>query len=61
MFDVFPGAPAVTGETTIVFKGNFTVGDVGKTGVFYRDLAPEPIELETAPSSGRPAACRRWC
>ncbi len=37
-FDVFPGAPAVTGETTIVFKGNFTVDNVGKTGVFYRDL-----------------------
>ncbi len=38
MFDVFPGAPAVTGETTIVFKGNFTVEAAGKTGVFYRDL-----------------------
>ncbi len=46
MFDVFPGAPAVTGGDTIVFKGNFTVDDVGKTGVFYRELDPEPIELE---------------
>jgi hypothetical protein len=47
-FDVFPGAPAVTGETTIVFKGNFTVDNVGKTGVFYRQLPlqNEPIELD---------------
>jgi hypothetical protein len=36
-FDVFPGAPAVTGVNTIVFKGNYTVG-TGKTGVFYREL-----------------------
>jgi hypothetical protein len=45
---VFPGAPAVTGGNTIVFKGNFTVNNVGKTGVFYRDLGtePEPIVLE---------------
>lgn len=48
MFDVFPGAPAVTGVNTIVFKGNFTVpaptsedpyATAGKTGVFYRELA----------------------
>jgi hypothetical protein len=43
MFDVFPGAPAVTGETTLVFKGNFTVEGVGKTGVFYRELYEEDI------------------
>jgi hypothetical protein len=38
MFDVFPGSPSVTDGKTIVFKGNYTVGNVGKTGVFYRDL-----------------------
>ncbi len=38
MFDVFPGSPSVTNGTTIVFKGNYTVDGVGKTGVFYRDL-----------------------
>lgn len=43
LFDVFPGAPSVTNGATIVFKGNFTVGDVGKTGVFYRNLADELI------------------
>jgi hypothetical protein len=43
MFDVFPGAPSVTDATTIVFKGNFTVEGVGKTGVFYRDLVDELI------------------
>ncbi len=48
-FDQFPGSPAVTNRTTIVFKGNFAVGGVGKTGVFYRDFAATrgtaPIEL----------------
>ncbi|MCU0613090.1 MAG: hypothetical protein MUE60_15045 [Candidatus Eisenbacteria bacterium] len=43
MFDVFPGAPAVTGGSTIVFKGNYTVGSVGRTGVFYRDLEDEDV------------------
>jgi hypothetical protein len=38
MFDVFPGSPSVTDGGTIVFKGNYTVGGAGKTGVFYRDL-----------------------
>ena len=37
-FDQFPGAPAVDG-TTIVFKGNFTEGDTGRTGIFYRDAS----------------------
>jgi len=42
-FDVFPGAPAVTDGATIVFKGNYTVNLIGKTGVYYRDLVDEPI------------------
>lgn len=37
-FDVFPGAPAVTNDSTIVFKGNYTVNNIGKTGVYYRRL-----------------------
>jgi hypothetical protein len=48
-FDQFPGSPAVTDRNTIVFKGNFAVGGVGKTGVFYRDVVAKggtaPIEL----------------
>ena len=48
-FDQFPGSPAVTERNTIVFKGNFAVGGVGKTGVFYRNVAASggvaPIEL----------------
>ena len=56
MFDMFPGAPAVTGVSTIVFKGNFTVNNIGKTGVFFRDLAPGPIVLDDgtdlAPAGG---------
>lgn len=45
-FDVFPGAPAITDEGVIAFKGNYSVPDpvdptvtLGKTGVFYRPVA----------------------
>lgn len=48
-FDQFPGSPAVTERNMIVFKGNFAVNGVGKTGVFYRDVKAQrgaaPIEL----------------
>jgi len=40
-FDVFPGAPSVTAGDTIVFKGNYTLDLVGKTGVYYRELEDE--------------------
>ena len=46
-FDQFPGAPAVTGGTTVAFKGNYTVNNVSNTGVFYRDTAggaSSPVE-----------------
>ena len=35
----------MTGGNTIVFKGNYTLGSVGKTGVFYRVLDSQPIVL----------------
>ncbi|MDD2918800.1 hypothetical protein [Rhodoferax sp.] len=38
-FDQFPGAPAAFSGKYIAFKGNFTEGTDGKTGVFYRDIA----------------------
>jgi hypothetical protein len=41
-FEVFPGSPSITGGDTIVFKGNYTVGDSGKTGVYFRTLVPGP-------------------
>jgi hypothetical protein len=41
-FDVFPGSPAVTDRSTIVFKGNYTQGGLGRTGVYFRDLADGP-------------------
>ena len=44
-FDVFPGAPAITDGHFIVFKGNYTVDLIGKTGVYYRDLSDEPMPL----------------
>lgn len=37
-FDVFPGAPTITDEGVIAFKGNYTVDGIGKTGVFTRRL-----------------------
>jgi len=42
-FEVFPGAPSVTQGDTIVFKGNYTVDFVAKTGVYYRELAEEQL------------------
>ncbi|MDD5113591.1 MAG: hypothetical protein PHC94_06210 [Methylobacter sp.] len=42
-FDVFPGSPAVTKGSTLVFKGNYTVGLIGKTGVYYRNLKNQPV------------------
>lgn len=54
-FDVFPGAPAVTDVSTIVFKGNYTVDLVGKTGVYYRDLLKASIPVpggSLAPAGG---------
>ena len=50
MFDVFPGAPAVTDGSTIVFKGNYTVAGAGKTGVYFRNLVNVPIN--GAPGGG---------
>jgi hypothetical protein len=49
-FDVFPGSPAVTDGNTIVFKGNYTVDSVGKTGVYYRDL--ENVNINGRPGGG---------
>lgn len=43
MFDVFPGAPAVTDGSTIVFKGNYTVAGAGRTGVYFRNLVNGPV------------------
>lgn len=38
-FDIFPGAPAVTDSGKIVFKGNYVLDGIGRTGIFYRDLS----------------------
>ena len=54
-FDVFPGAPAVTDVSTIVFKGNYTVDLIGKTGVYYRELSNASIPVAggaLAPAGG---------
>lgn len=55
-FDVFPGAPAVTDGSMIVFKGNYTAGLTAKTGVYYRTLTNAAIPLgdgtSLAPAGG---------
>ena len=61
-FDQFPGAPAVDG-TTIAFKGNYTDGDVGETGVFFRNAAvsqqPDPADRQLRHPDPQPARRRR--
>ena len=44
-FDQFPGAPAIDGST-IAFKGNYTVGTTGLTGVYFRDLGTPGQQVE---------------
>jgi hypothetical protein len=48
-FDQFPGSPAVTDNSTLVFKGNYTVGMTSKTGVFFRNMlnanGTSPVQL----------------
>ncbi|MFP5236285.1 MAG: IPT/TIG domain-containing protein [Acidobacteriota bacterium] len=46
-FDQFPGSPAIY-HNQVVFKGNYTVGDTGKTGVYFRDVVPDPETGEYA-------------
>lgn len=41
-FDIFPGAPAVADDGTIVYKGNYQIDGVGKTGIFLRRLLNTP-------------------
>lgn len=60
-FDVFPGAPSVTMGGTIVFKGNYTVGGIGKTGVFFRNLKNKAIpssEGALEPAAGTQSVVR---
>jgi hypothetical protein len=37
-FEQFPGAPSVMDRDTIAFKGNFSVGETGYTGVYFRNF-----------------------
>ncbi|RPI46332.1 MAG: hypothetical protein EHM59_07725 [Betaproteobacteria bacterium] len=53
-FDVFPGAPAVTDGSILVFKANHTENGIGKTGVYFRRLENQPIPSSAGPLS--PAA-----
>lgn len=54
-FDQFPGSPAVVSNHIIAFKGNYTEGDIGETGVFYRDIISSggkaPVELIASTST----------
>ena len=68
-FEVFPGSPSITDGDTIVFKGNYTVGDSGKTGVYFRKLVPGPTGGESpaimiansgVASMGKPSPRMPW-
>jgi hypothetical protein len=37
-FEQFPGAPSVMDRDTIAFKGNFSIGETGYTGVYFRNV-----------------------
>jgi hypothetical protein len=54
LFEVFPGAPAITGFNTIVFKGNYTTPSGGtRTGVYYRVIQDRAIgDDDLAPAGG---------
>ena len=41
-FDVFPGAAAIADDGTVVFKGNYSLNGVSKTGVFVREVLNTP-------------------
>ncbi len=41
-FGVFPGSPAISDSGTVAFKGNYSVDDTEKTGVFFRSLLNTP-------------------
>ncbi len=49
-FDQFPGSPAVDG-TTVSFKGNYTDGTVGKTGIYFRDANQPSAAIQSVASS----------
>jgi putative cell wall-binding protein len=49
-FDQFPGSPAVDG-TTVSFKGNYTDGTVGKTGIYFRDANQAAAAIQVVASS----------
>lgn len=51
-FDVFPGAPAVTDGNVIVFKGNYTAGGIGRTGIYYRELTDASLFLPDGTALG---------
>ena len=45
-FDQFPGAPAVTDNGVVVFKGNYADNGVASTGVFFRDVLAGDVPVQ---------------
>ena len=56
-----PGRPRSPTQNTIVFKGNYTVGGAGKTGVFYRESGQSSRSPWRAIRWLLPVALLRWC
>lgn len=52
MFDQFPGAPSVTDEGIITFKGNYSESETPKTGVYYRNVIDSNSPVELVANSG---------
>jgi hypothetical protein len=61
-FSVYPGSPAINDQGMIAFKGNWSVGDEEKTGIFYRQLLNtpgggyEPVEMIASSDTDIPNA-----
>lgn len=53
-FDQFPGSPSPLANRLVLFKGNYTVEGVGKTGVFYRDMFGGTLPVQLVVKSGMP-------
>lgn len=49
-FDQFPGSPAIDG-TLVSFKGNYTDGLDGKTGIYFRDVSQPTAAIQYIASS----------
>lgn len=53
-FEQFPGAPAVEGNGTVAFKGNYADGSSSRTGIFFRSSISSSEPVHAVAWSGLP-------